>query len=198
MQARIWSKDQDDLIIKFYGKHKNAIVELKKHHEFFNFTTQMISTRARKLGVTRRTRVILTPEERRIIIKYAGDKSVKEIINFIERQTGIKRGYNSIVSFIDYALKMSAKADRYSLNDLIIGFRTGPKKIKRWVREGKLIAYRDTEGKGATYRFMPKDVAEFLLKHTFELEGCAVDLPWVLSLVLENRRSIHLKGIGDD
>jgi hypothetical protein len=181
---RQWTKEQDSMIITEYGRNRYAVQELLKKPQFQFINKSAISYRARKLGVIR-SRSILLSEEREIIRDNAGDKSVMEIIRLIERRTGKRRSYNVVSSSIRRIVGISIKPDRYSIRDLMIGFRVSDRKIYKWVKEGKLKGSRDADKPGSDWRFRPSAVAEFIIKHPFELEGSAVDIPWVVSLILE-------------
>jgi hypothetical protein len=186
-KRKIWTDEQDQLIIEAYSHKKNPLSYLTKLYQFFDYSKHCISWRARKLGVIKKSKLRsnFTPEERLIITKYAGDKTVHNIVRIIKNRTGISRGCTSISNFIRREFKMSVKGDRYSMVQLMIAFRCHRTTIIRWVKEGKLPSHRDLEVPGSPYRFEPIDVKKFIISYPFELEGRAVDVPWLVALLLE-------------
>lgn len=139
---------------------------------------------AGKLNISR-TRISFSKEELDLMNMYAGEKTVNEIRRIIFNKTGRNRDYYAIAGYINKTLKATVKPDRYSLSDLTIGFRVHERKIFRWIRMGYIRAFKDTDAAHSTWRFRPINVAEFIIRYPFELEGCAVDVPWVVALIME-------------
>lgn len=182
-----FSKAQDDLMREYYGKFVHASAELVKLPEFRGVDRGSISRRAARLGLAR-TR--MSEREKQLIQRYAGEKPIADIQRMIERLTGTKRSYWTIVNYVNAKLGMSAKADTYSVDDLMIGFRVGRPKVLRWISKGVLRATRDKVAMGSPFRIAPIDVARFLVNHPFELEGVAVDVPWMVALLMEFKGQI--------
>jgi hypothetical protein len=185
MRVRTWTTEQDDLILKYYGATRTARHKLLKLPEFENVPDCAITKRANMLGVSRSRAVSLDDSEKKMIADYAGNRSIPEIQRSIKALNGRKRDYDTISNFIRRTLKQSVRPDRYSLQDLKVGFRCSTNKILKWVKEEKLKGYRDKVACGSEWRFRPIHVAQFIIHHPFELEHIAVDVPWVVSLIIE-------------
>jgi hypothetical protein len=191
-RALVFSEDQIDLIIKIYGKSSTPSRDLLAHPLFEGYTRWQVQNKAQGLGVTR-TRRKLTDKEKEIINRLAGVKTVQEIIKAIRTATGKNRNYYTISGYINRKLHRSVRLeDNYTFKELKEGLRVSQSTIMRWVRQGKLKAHKDKAGPGNYWVFKPRYVAELLILHPFELEGCCVDWPWASSLILEYAKEVHL------
>lgn len=177
-----FSSEQDRIIRETYEKYysKGPVVRLSKMGAFVGYPKWQIQDRARLLGVSRRLRPWTVGEDK-IVKLMAGNKPPFVIMN----QLKVKGYHRSLVAVTAriFDLGLRAKADTFSIQALSVGFRTSDERIRLWISQGKMRALRS--GDNGHYNVLPREVAYFIRFHTFELEKCKPDIPWIVSLLDE-------------
>lgn len=181
-----WSEEQDQAIREIYKRHyfRGAIERLSRHPLFSGYPKAQIQNRAIEIGVSRELRR-WTDEEEAVVAKYAGEVPVIRIQRILNSR-GYTRSYIAVKGKIRTA-HLRQKPDTYSLEEVAIGMRCSPEKVKRWITSGMLKAERDHPNAGGYWRISPPDLVRFIRAHVFELEACMPDIPWLVSLIDEFR-----------
>lgn len=182
-----WTEEQDELIRKTYNKEKFPTLVLRKLPEFFGVSVYAIRSRATRIGASgprSASRKPLSPWEKQYILDNADKKTVHQIVNGL-RTKGSTRAYQTITGFLrkNGQCTSTRPPDLYTLTGLSDGFKCDRKTIKKWVDKGLLKTAKTSEER--RWSFKPLDVARFIVGHPFELEGCRVDIPWMVALLLE-------------
>lgn len=185
-----WTEEHDEAIRKAYDTERFPMKWLLAKHPLFNcgrVSLGELQYRVAALGVGamfRRT----SKELEDFVAQYAGERPVEDIAVAVNRKFKYRGAHSySPIQIRQIMVRLGHKTapDRLSLNELRQLFRVGPRKVRRWIREGKLSATKSTEGDTFFYRIKPIDVVLFVRQYPWELEGVKVDMPWFMALLDE-------------
>lgn len=177
-----WTQEMDELIMETYNRTPHPIKFLRKHPLTCFIPKTTIKKRANKIGAVCTDFTRYSNEEKQLIIKHMELKKPSELVHILKKN-GYGRTLASVRQFM-FRNNLRAKTDTYVLQDVAAAFRVSNRTIIRWVKDGKLKARSLNNGNQA-YIIRPLNLAQFIASHPFELENKRVDVPFLVSLLLE-------------
>lgn len=175
-----WTPERDAVLrARYDGTVKGRAAKVAK---IFGWPRWVIVKRAATLGLCYPVeRKDWTPGEVDFLMEYAGVRTA----HWISLKLG--RSETSVVlKFKRMKISRRVRGDGYTLRELVLCFGTDHHVIERWVREGKLKAFRrGTDRPRDPWRVSDELVLRFIKEHPLAFRLDKVDQTWFMGLMTD-------------